>query len=252
MLARNVYDDFGSLLDIAEDTVPASGGQMVRRTFSDKRVVRLEDASKTRVDFEYGPRGELSALEFKGRLGRSWRLSYDPGGRLAGLATPDARCYRFSYDKSGEVAQAVGAGGRSWHFRRDTAGRLTKVSDGFGNLTTFHYDDTGRVRTIRSSELGEWTFEYRGQVPIRAHGPSGQVRISVRRNRIRSRAFMPNGVWQQCTLDHDLRLLSHSAKGAKPTRFLHDKMGNVREIKNEAGTTRYHVDKENLSLRVIF
>ena len=108
------------------------------------RLRSMRDANRVVTDFEYSPRGWLTARKVRGA---------DPA-----IEADDA-ITRLAYDPVGNLVQVTGPDGATLRFAYDAAHRLVALTDALGNVLRFTLDAAGN--RVRESTLAGGTSERR-------------------------------------------------------------------------------------------
>lgn len=139
------------------------------------RVLSVKDANGVVTDYEYHPRGWLTAIKLRGPSAggetddRITRIAYEPPGLVQRLTQPDGSYADFDYDAAQRLTDITDSAGNTIHYTLDLAGnrlnedtkdtngtlrralsrvynplgQLTSLVDAYANATTFTYDVDG-------------------------------------------------------------------------------------------------------------
>ena len=156
--AVQTYDPDGRLLDIRHEN-----GRVENLTYSDGKLVRVEDDIGTFLEFGYDVSGRI--LEMRAQGGRVWHFHYDTKGDLIAVDNPDGTPRRYHYNEpsltSGANLQHALTGVTDERNERFATyeyypdGRA-KASYHAGNADRVEvaYDDTSGVNTVTDSRQG--------------------------------------------------------------------------------------------------
>jgi RHS repeat-associated protein len=96
------------------------------------RVLSVRDANGVVTDFEYHPRGWLTARKVRGGDNASeaddlmTRIDYEPTGLVKQTTLPDGSYTEFTYDAAHRLTDITDAAGNRIHYTLDNAGNRTK------------------------------------------------------------------------------------------------------------------------------
>lgn len=96
------------------------------------RVLSIKDANGVFTDFEYHPRGWLTASKVRGPGGGSeaddaiTQIAYYPTGLVSSTTLPDGGFTSYVYDAAHRLTDVVDADGNTIHYTLDNAGNRTK------------------------------------------------------------------------------------------------------------------------------
>ncbi len=171
--ARFAYDGYGRLVESA-----GLDGSIVRCRYGEDGVevsIRREDGETIRTynalgdpvaevlsggterRFDYGPSGELLAVEAEER---SAYFGYDAEGRIVSVDAGEA-VLSFSYDREGNLLAVEDDADRRVGFRYDARSRLAAVRHAEASWH-FTYDAGDRLTALRLPSGGQYTFGYDG------------------------------------------------------------------------------------------
>ncbi|MBA3684326.1 MAG: hypothetical protein H0W72_03700, partial [Planctomycetes bacterium] len=169
-LSSKRYESTGATVSISHE-LPASGGEITRRSFSATEEVRVKDRrgrlaelhlpGQDALAYTYDGAGKLLTAGDVTRdydsLGRLWQLAdptvgmatftYDASGRVQTASLPNGVVRTFGYDAAGQLTsmdQAIGGAIEGFSAKRDGQGRIIEMTDPDGK-TTFAYDAAGRL-----------------------------------------------------------------------------------------------------------
>jgi YD repeat-containing protein len=252
VISRNAYNDVGELLRAPSDLVTSPSGGRVLRSFEQNRLMSATDEAGVTLRFQYGGKGEVSAVHVGNRCGRGWRLTYDSTGRLRSLQDPHGRTALLSCDASGRQIEFTGPQGDSRSFHVDEHGRLVAIVEPDGCRWSAEYDSAGRLCSVRGATGEQWDYRYAGQMLLGVRGTAGTVRVRPRRNSLAVRAIASGGAWRESVFDRSGRLTRHQTSGAKPVRLQYSPEGNCFSVRSEAGMVWYVIDESELTVSIAF
>jgi RHS repeat-associated protein len=157
-----VYDEFGNLLSMTEDSINATVSIAYDTVFH--LPIELEDAEGNLTVIERDGQGnpiyvinELSDTTFnyfdssglltktKNEAGDSTLFEYNDFGRLTKIKNPLGDSTVFEYDTAGNVEAAIDAEGNRTDYDYDAMNRLTLVTDELGGETEYDHDAAGNL-----------------------------------------------------------------------------------------------------------
>jgi RHS repeat-associated protein len=119
------------------------------------RVTQSQFANLNASAFSYDSRGRLStAVLGAGAQARSYSLSYNVNGYLAGVTDPLNRTVSFLYDAAGRVTQKTLPDGRVIGFAYDAMGNLTSLTPPGRPAHNFAYTVVDQVSSYTAPNVG--------------------------------------------------------------------------------------------------
>lgn len=135
------------------------------------RVLSVKDANGVVTDFEYHPRGWLTARKVRGADNgietddKITRIDYYPTGLASNTTLPDGSFTSYVYDAAHRLTDIVDADGNSIHYTLDNAGNRIKEevkgSDGsLKRVLSRVYNQLGQLQTEKDAGNHQTGFTY--------------------------------------------------------------------------------------------
>ncbi len=223
------------------------------------RVLSVKDPNGVITDFEYHPRGWLTARKVRGTDAGSetddviTRIEYLPTGLVQRITQPDGAFTTFTYDTAHRLTDVADGVGNSIHYTLDNAGNRTREdtrdaqgalvrtlsrvfnqlgelqtqTDAYGHATLFTYDADARP---------DATQDPLGRVTDQDHDPLGRL------SRILQDA---NGLHAETTFAYDARdnLTRVTDPKGLQTSYVYNGFGERSVLSSpDTGTTDYTYD----------
>ena len=223
------------------------------------RVLSVKDANGVITDFEYHPRGWLTARKVRGINNASENddqitgIEYWPTGLVKKVTQPDGSYTGYTYDDAHRLTDIADNAGNTIHYTLDNAGNRTgeDTKDPSGALTrtiSRIYNDLGQLETLADSHSNPTDYIYDasgnpdtvtdalGHVVDNDHDPL---------NRLRSTIQDLNGVAAQTQFEYDV--LDNLTKVTDPkgldTTYAYNGLGDLTDLVSpDTGATHYEYD----------
>ncbi len=135
------------------------------------RVLSVKDANSIVTDFEYHPRGWLTARKVRGADTASetddqiTRIAYYPTGLVSSTTLPDGSFTSYVYDAAHRLTDIVDADGNRIHYTLDNAGNRTKEEvkgsdDSLKRTLSRVYNQLGQLQTAKDAGNHPTGFTY--------------------------------------------------------------------------------------------
>jgi YD repeat-containing protein len=263
VVLRATYDDLGEVARSARDAVSDESGNQVERDLDDRgRLISARDRVGARVEYSYGPHGELSGGRIFDGMGRQWRLSYEAAGRLTEFHEIGGLVVNFHYGGAGLVERASSNRGGAWKLCYDDFGRATQVEDAAGAVWAGRYDKRSYLEEILGPDGSRWRLSYhedrlgpgrdRSATLRRLAGPGCSVEVVRRAQSLRLRATRFGGWWEETVYDGAGMLLEVASRGAHRLRFAYDSQAELSEVSDNKGAVSYRTSEQDLTVKVVF
>lgn len=135
------------------------------------RVLSVKNANGVVTDFEYHPRGWLTARKVRGADGASeaddqvTRIAYYPTGLVSSTTLPDGSFTSYVYDAAHRLTDIVDADGNRIHYTLDNAGNRIKEevkgsNDSLKRTLSRVYNQLGQLQTAKDAGNHPTGFTY--------------------------------------------------------------------------------------------
>jgi len=224
------------------------------------RVLSIKDSNGITTDFEYHPRGWLTARKVRGINNSSENddqitgIEYWPTGLVKKVTQPDGSYITYIYDDAHRLTDAANNAGNTIHYTLDDAGNREneETKDPSGILTralSRDYNQLGQLQTQFDAQLHPTGFTYDdngnpdtvtdalGHVADNDHDPL---------NRLKSAIQDLNGIAAQTQFEYDA--LDNLTKVTDPkgldTTYAYDGLSDLKDLVSpDTGATHYEYDK---------
>lgn len=223
------------------------------------RVLSMKDPNGVATDFEYHPRGWLTAQKVRGTDDtaetddRVTRIDYWPTGLVKQVTQPDGSFVSYTYDPAHRLTDIADNAGNTIHYTLDNAGnRLqedTKDVDGTLKRTLSRvYNQLGQLQTQADAQSNPTDFTYD------ANGNTDTVTDALSRvtdndydplNRLKRTLQDVAGIAAETQFEYDA--LDHLTKVTDPkgleTNYVYNGLGDLLELTSpDTGLTTYTYD----------
>lgn len=254
------------------------------------RVLSVKDPNGVVTDFEYHPRGWLTARKVRGTNNASetddliTRIEYYSTGLVKKATLPDGSHTSFTYDAVQRLTDITDGEGNTVHYTLDNAGNRTKedtrdsagalvrtlsrvynqlgqlqaAKDAYNNATTFAYDANGNTDTVTDplSRVTDSDYDPLGRLSRTIQNVGGlnvttQFQYDARDNV--TAVIDPKGLTTGYTYNGlgDLTQLSSPDTGT--TSYTYDSAGNLKtQTDARSVNTTYYYDSLNRLTSVVY
>ncbi|MFC3549575.1 RHS repeat-associated core domain-containing protein [Lysobacter cavernae] len=200
------------------------------------RVLSVKDANGVVTDFEYHPRGWMTARKVRGADGASeadgqiTRIAYYPTGLVSSTTLPDGSFTSYVYDAAHRLTDIVDADGNRIHYTLDSAGNRTREEvkgsdDSLKRTLSRVYNQLGQLQAAKDASNHPTGFAYD------ANGNTDTVTDVL--GRVTDNDYDP--------LNRLSKTIQDVAGIAATTQFKYDAQDHLTEVVDPKGlSTKYH------------
>lgn len=233
------YDGFGNALEteaagqsLASYQYAAQNGPLQKVTYGNGDYVRYVYDAQDRLEVSYS--GGTGKTEQK-----LYSYVYDKQGNLARVTAHQAgKTYRLYYDFLDRLMRVVDEKGTFYEYTYDAEDNLTWVSHasgGGGSNTAYEYDkDSRETRVTGHGKARSTKYDALGRVKEQSWGST--------------KAYVTTYTYQDSGNNRQ-GLVKTLKNGASSLHYTYDENGNIRSIRDSAGTSTYQYDELNQLIR---
>lgn len=201
------------------------------------RPLSVEDANGVIIDYEYHPRGWLTASKVRGTNDATetddliTQIEYWPTGLVKKVTQPDGAFTAYTYDTAHRLTDIADNAGNSIHYALDSAGNITQedTKDSVGTLKrtlSRVYSQLGKMETLADADANpiDFTYDFNGNTTT----------VTDALGHVSSSDYDP--------LNRLVRTLQDAGGIAAETKFEYDPLDNLAKVTDPKGldTTYFH------------
>ena len=210
---KTVYelDAFGNII---KETDGNGNSRLYEYDFQNQ-LIAAYDGYMNKTSYEYNALADIKSITLAD--GSKTNYKYNALGQIIKITDDCGVLYTAEYDKAGRLIKEKTRADSEQAYEYDKAGRLTKVLCGKQIVEAYSYGPRGRTVTVTDGNGSEYFYNY-----------DSFGRCISETNRL--------GFTQEFPYDNEDDLMGESV-------ISYDAAGNIIEIKNENGQTKYEYDK---------